>query len=661
MIDFINNSALVLDTSAGVPAAAYVRFSSPLQSETSSIDQIKRCRDAASRHGCEIPDRLIFRDDAISGRFMKNRPAMQQLIAMAELKPAPFVVIYADSTSRLGRNAAEVLHLAKRLKHNGIFLHIASTGLDSRNAAFEMVLTIMAMMDEMFVSELGAKIRGAMQGQVMRGYHPAGRCFGYRNVREEDYDRRKVDGHAAVKGVRQVIDPEEASIVYLIFKMYAEGNSYDRIAKFLNATGVRPPGYFRKGGIRLWYHSLIAAMLVNERYRGTVIFGKTQTLKNPESGATESRDLPASAWTIQHHEEMRIIPDELWEAVRLQNSRILEKHGPKKLGGMNRTDNSRRYVFSGPLRCGGRTDEGDICGANIVVCISQAPNVFYGCPIHRRSGDCNNKLLIKQSSLEEQLLGAIVTRLRAPESLAQLHEEFARQLEQAEKDESANTRQAIGNHDALRKESVSLSGTVERLTDAIGEHGLSHALSAKLRQSEARMEEIAQLLAVKDKPASPKISAGEIKEFLKRKMDELVEVLLGDPIRTKQELLNRIDRLVLTPEVRDGKDVYVVQGDVRLFAANDDVMLTNSGPSTGEHYTKLCISLDGLALVPKKASTRPRRIDATHAASVETPSPEEVNRFEAVTSIASNDLRQMPAIDEGDSEPRDAWELPQAA
>ena len=66
-------------------------------------------------------------------------------------------------------------------------------------------------------------------------------------------------------------------------------------------------------------------------------------------------------------------------------------------------------------------------------------------------------------------------------------------------------------------------------------------------------------------------------------------------------------------------------------------------------------------LVPKKASTRPRRIDATHATPVETPSPEEVTRLDAVTSIASSDIRQMPAINEGDSELRDAWELPQAA
>lgn len=319
---------------------------------------------------------------------------------------------------------------------------------------------------------------------------------------------------------------------------------------------------------------------------------------------------------------MRIIPDELWEAVRLQNSRVLEKHGSKKLGGMNRTYRSQRYIFSGPLRCGARNDKGDVCGANIVICISQAPNAYYGCPIHRRSDECKNRLLIKQSSLEEQLLGAIVASLRSPESLAQLNEEFTRQLEQAAKDESANAKQALGKHDSLRKELATLAGTVERLTDAIAGHGLSHGLSAKLRQSEVRIEEITRLLAVKDKPPSPQISAGETEEFLKRKVDELVEVLLGDPIRTKQELLKRIDKLMLTPEVRDGENVYVVQGDVRLFAANDDVMLTNSGPRIGEHYTDLRIVLDGLVLVARNPYKKRRSgTDFSEAALSESPLP----------------------------------------
>jgi hypothetical protein len=75
----------------------------------------------------------------------------------------------------------------------------------------------------------------------------------------------------------------------------------------------------------------------------------------------------------------------------------------------------------------------------------------------------------------------------------------------------------------------------------------------------------------------------------------------------------------------------------------------------------LRFSLDGLVFVPKKASTRPRRIDSTHAAPIETPSPEEATRLDAVASIASKDIRQMRTIDEGDAEPKHAWELPQAA
>jgi DNA invertase Pin-like site-specific DNA recombinase len=607
MMDFMNNSAIVLDASAGVPGAAYVRYSSDLQSETSNIDQTQRCRDAAARQGCVIPEHLLFRDDAVSGRFMKNRPALQRLIAMAKQKPSPFVVLYVDSTSRLGRNISEVLQLAKVLKYNGVFLHIASTGLDSRNPAFEMVLTMMAMMDEVFLSELRAKVRGGMVGQVMRGFHPGGKCYGYRNEREDDYGRREVGGHAPLKGVRQVIDPEEAAIVLLIFKMYAEGNSYERIAKFLNSASILSPQRPRKGGIRSWCPSAIREMLLNERYRGTVNWGMTEKLKNPETAATEYRNRPASEWTTQYHEELRIVSDELWEKVRVQNGLVCEKHGPKKLGGMNRTETSRKYLFSGLLRCG-------VCGANMVISSGKAPNSFYGCPYHRKRGVCANKLTIKQSSLEEQLLGRIVARLRTPETLALLQEEFSRQVAVAATAEAAAAQKALGSHDGLRKENAALGGTVERLTDAIAQHGLSHALSAKLRQSEARMEEIRHLLAAKDKPAAPKIGTEETAEFLKRKVAELMEVLLGDPLCTKQELLKRIDQLVLTPEVRDGEEVYVVQGDMRLFAANDDVMLTNSGPGNGDQYTPLRITLDGFVLLPTKTLKERKRKEAAEAA-----------------------------------------------
>jgi len=260
-----------------------------------------------------------------------------------------------------------------------------------------------------------------------------------------------------------------------------------------------------------------------------------------------------------------------------------------------------------------------------------------------------NKLLIRQSSLEEQLVGAIVASLQGQESLAELRGEFTRQLEQASKEESATVEQALGNYDALKRESVSLRATVERLTDAIIGHGLSHALSAKLRQSEVRIEEITRLLAVKDTPASRKISAEETEEFLNRKVNELVEVLLGDPIRTKQELLTRIDKLVLTPEVRDGKDVYVVQGDVRLFAANEDAMLTGSGNRTGEHCTNLRIPLDGVVLLPNSDDKRWFRKGGRLAAAA-SPSSSTAASAAAVISITPGGLSESAGITERGAE-----------
>jgi hypothetical protein len=101
-------------------------------------------------------------------------------------------------------------------------------------------------------------------------------------------------------------------------------------------------------------------------------------------------------------------------------------------------------------------------------------------------------------------------------------------------------------------------------------------LSAQLGHAETRINTIDEMLKPKAKAQSASISPEQIREFLMRKMEQLVEVLLGDPERAKQELSKRIDKLVLTPELRDGRNVFTVTGDLRLFA-DDDVMPLNSG------------------------------------------------------------------------------------
>ena len=280
--------------------------------------------------------------------------------------------------------------------------------------------------------------------------------------------------------------------------------------------------------------------------------------------------------------------DELWEAVRAQNERVREKHGPRQLGGMLRTETSRRYLFSGLLRCG-------VCQANVVIGSGKAPNAYYGCAYHRKRGVCGNKLTIKQRHLEEQLIGRLVAVLRAPEFKAEIQKEFARQVTVAGEIEAAKARLAVEDQDELKRELADLHKRVMNLTEAIAENGTSPNLSAALRRHESRMAVIEKLLATREKPPSPTLDPGEAEEFLRGKLDTLVEVLLGDPLVTKQELRKRIEKLVLTPEKRDGSDVFVVTGDLKLFAA-DDAMLGKSLEGIGEHCIDLRVPLNGLVL-----------------------------------------------------------------
>ena len=569
--------------------AAYLRYSSDLQDDTSLADQLRKCREAAARLGCMIPDHLVFSDAAISGQSMHNRPGLQKFLEMARQTPASFQGVVVDDSSRLARNLEEVLRLYKILRHHNIYIHFAATGADSRSPQFEFGLIFAGMMDEQFLAAHRGRVRRGQEGQVKRGYNPGGRCYGYRNVRDEDPDRRGLHGHAHVKGCRQEVLPEQAAIVRLMFELRAGGSSCERVAKHLNAAGVQPPQMPRKKGIRSWCPSAIRDMLLNERYRGVLIYGRMgQEAKDPETGQKKRSRRPPSEWTVQRQEHLRIVSDELWDAVRAQDERVRGKHGPRQLGGMLRTETSRRYLFSGLLRCG-------VCEANIVIGSGKAPNAYYGCAYHRKRGVCGNKLTIKQRHLEEQLIGRLVAVLRAPEFEAEIQKEFARQVTVAGQTEAAKARLAVENQDELKWELADLHKRVMNLTEAIAENGTSPNLSAALRRHESRMVVIEQLLATRQKSPSPAFDPDEVEEFLRGKLDTLVEVLLGDPLVTKQELLKRIGKLVLTPEKRDGSDVFVVTGDLKLFAA-DDAMLGKSLEGIGEHCINLRVPLDGLVL-----------------------------------------------------------------
>lgn len=176
-------------------------------------------------------------DQAISGAVIHERTSIQRLLTVAEEeRPRPFDVLLIDDTSRLARNVEDQLFTIKRLGFHGVHVVSVSQGLDSSSASARMTFTLHGMMDEQFLEDLANKVRRGQEGCVLKGkYIAGGRCYGYRNVPDEDPTQKGDYGRALVRGVQRQPIEEEATIVRRIFQMYADGLSFDRIAQMLRA------------------------------------------------------------------------------------------------------------------------------------------------------------------------------------------------------------------------------------------------------------------------------------------------------------------------------------------------------------------------------------------------------------------------------------------
>ncbi|MFZ0301881.1 MAG: recombinase family protein [Terracidiphilus sp.] len=569
--------------------AAYLRFSSENQDETSLEDQLRRCREVAARDGFTIPSEFVFTDRAISGRSMKNRPGLQRLLAAAKLSPSPFQGVIIFDTARLARNVEELLRVYKILKHRQIFLHVATSGLDSRMPMFDFVLMMMGSMDEKFVDTLAENIFKGQEGAAKRGFNPGGTRYGYRNVPEEHPTEIGLHGRLKVLGVHEVKVPEKAEVVLLIFSLYAAGWGIDRIAKHLNVNGVVAPGKPRKNLVPSWAPFTIRGILRNQIYIGKRVWGKFKKVKDPETDRIEMQKRPEDQWTVYEDDKLKIVPSDLWEKVQARIRQVEKKRGPRVTGGMSRTENSRQYIFSDTLYCS--------CKAKMIAGSGPPERVRYVCSLHRR-GKClnGNGLTIPRSSLERQLMDRIVQTLQFEEFVHLMQEEFERQVAIAVQVEAIKAATVRERREDFRQEHASLVRKIDFYDVEIGNGFGSETVRAKLRKCVSRKEEIEEMLEAEARSSVPEIDRAEIRAFFQANFNRLADVLLADPVSAKQEILNRVDKLVLTPEVRDGEQLYVVTGDLRLFSGDSDVLLRKPLEGYREQYIGLRLSLDGWVL-----------------------------------------------------------------
>lgn len=571
-------------------AGGYARFSSDMSRQASIEDQFRQCRRGAAGQGWIVLEDYFRADEAISGASLIDREALESLIKDAQRKPRPFDVLIIDDTSRLGRNLTLVLQIVEQLNHCGVFVFFVSQGFDSRNPNFRQLLIMHGMIDEQYLVGLAAKVHRGQEGRFLKGQVPGGKCFGYKNVPIEDPTRKGEYGRPAVIGVLAEKIPSEANTVLRIFRMYGEENlSLIAIAKLLNSDGTPRPEPRVDHPDSAWSSSTVHCILHNERYRGFVRWNQTKRVLEPKTYRRVAEKRPEKEWLERQDESLRIVSDELWQKVQERFKYVNEKYGSPKtidgktdqkvigastLGGLNRTEKSASYLFSGSMICGCLKPDGSICGASIVTIGGSGANLRYGCRNHRYKGTCKNSLTITRIELENQLMGALVSRFLQPEIVDLAIEGFNEQLRAKNLQKDLERQKVAESERPLQKELQIVRQKLLNLAQAIATLGLDAdpTFESQVRQLTARRDAITTQLTDFSEPPLKVVAMRNLRPFVLAKMGHLKELLLQDRPAAKLAIQRLIGNLTLTPIQGPDGPAYSVNGSIHPFTDANDVV-----------------------------------------------------------------------------------------
>lgn len=509
-------------------AAIYARYSSDLQSRASIEDQIRLAREHAERQGWAIAE--IYTDYGISGASMM-RPGLQAL--MADAQRGKFEIVLSEALDRISRDQGDTANIHKRMRFHGIKIYTLSEGwVDLIQVGFK------GMMNQMFLTELAAKVRRGQRGRVENGKIAAGLGYGYEVVREFDAKGEPVRGERRIKS-------DEATIVVRIFNEFASGRTAKAIAKRLNDDGVRSPS---GGG---WGYSSITGnrkrgtgIINNEMYVGKIVWNRVREDRDPDTHQRIVRVNPEETRIVHDAPHLRIIEQSLWDKAKAQQDRRVApegaywKHRPVK------------YLISGIVECG-------VCGG----AYTKYAREHFRCSTYQNKRLCSNRLAMSKTRLEEVIFLGLRNYLLDPELLDMFSQEYERGLAAARKKRRAN-------RSALEQELAKVVAKRDKLIEAISA-GMIDArevkadLDAAIRRRDAVQAELAGA------ESEPKLVEPGMSERYRAAVAQLIEGFADD--ETQEEAMrcirSLIDKIVVRPNAA-GDDL-----DVDLHGALATILL----------------------------------------------------------------------------------------
>ena len=408
---YINEPETNTETKEKV-VAIYCRISTTEQAEEgySIGEQERLLMEYCDKNGFDVYK--TYADRGISGKDIKHRPAIQELLRDASSKK--FNMVISWKINRLSRKLADAIKIVEVLEKHGIAYRSYSEPFESDTPAGRMQFQLMALIGEFERNTIAQNVKMGMCAKARSGEW----CGG---IAPLGYDWVPMEGteQSVRRKSRLEINEKEAGTVRKIFELYASGKGYKAIVNQINKEG-----YQTKRG-NPFSVAQIKDILTNPVYIGKVRFDVRRNWS--EKRRKNINPNPIIAEGIHQP----IIDDELWNRVQ---GIIKQKPGkPSRIY-------DGEYPLTGILRC-------PECGAGMV--ISRTTNtlkdgtkkriVYYACGAWKNKGTA----VCHSNSIRVEKANAVVFRelekVFSDEKflkmiLAKVNEESRRQNAQAEKE-----------------------------------------------------------------------------------------------------------------------------------------------------------------------------------------------------------------------------------
>ncbi len=511
---------------------AYLRFSDENSNPRSLDQQLLNVLNRARRDGVFVPWCFVLADAAVSGTLACRRgyTIAKTIVERRDLFGVSWFLI--DELSRMSRNTIESLQHGELAESTGVRVVGASDGYDSANPQSSLLLPVLGSMNEAFITQLRSKVKRGMDDAFVRGDNIQPPGVGYRLVEVKDANGNLVITHKNTIEKAVEIDPEAAEWTRRGAEMIAyEGKSAIDVARLFNEHKV--------GGKQTWSDCRVRQHYGREKLVGKDVFHKTKQVTDRHTGKKKVIHLPKSEWIWRDVPHLRILSDELAQAVQRKLGLGAESFGRKAKDRKKKVHRVDLYpkVLIRPL-CG-------CCGHPMILGRSDGKYQSFFC-FNATNGikGCTNRGYKSARIIDEAVLSRLMATLFTDDFIADLTADVNNRLAWIARQPIPSTKkleQGIANEDRQLK----------RLTDRLAKLDDTHldAVLAKAeemgRQLAAKRERLKELQRAGRRPKVKSIreqdvvaALGKLRDLLQGDVGvaaQVLKALVGDVvIETRQ-------------------------------------------------------------------------------------------------------------------------------